>query len=84
MLDEQAIRESQEVERLADDRLSRRIDSVPPEAHRGCVPRCNHVLDRDAHVRVAVNRLHDVSESVCASNLDVVEPLVVDVILSDG
>jgi hypothetical protein len=83
VLEEAAVREAQQLERLAGDRSSGVIGSVPAQPQRRLVLGGDEVLDRDAHVRGLMDGLHNPAEPVQPANLDIAQALVVDVLLGD-
>jgi hypothetical protein len=83
VLDEAAVREAQQLERLAGDRSAGVIGSVPAQPQRRLVLGGDEVLDRDAHVSGLMDGLHHPAEPVRPANLDIAQALVVDVLLGD-
>jgi hypothetical protein len=83
MFDEAAVRETEHVQRLARDDDAGLVDAIPTKTHRSPLLVGNELLDGHVDTLVATHCLHDRSKAIGASNLLVVQALMIHVLRGD-
>jgi hypothetical protein len=83
MFDEVAVRETEQVQRLARDDDAGLVDSIPTKTHGSPLLVGDEILYRHVYTFVPTRCLHDLSKAVGASNLLLAQALMIHVLRGD-